>query len=217
MTALGGVVRAGVKRRRVQTLVMFLAVTMAVTATVLGGSLVVASNAPFEHAFAAQHGSHLSAQFDASKTTTDQLAASTEVAGVTSAAGPFPTVTVSPSVGDDGDPPPGLPSLPSGFTLPPMTLVGRAEPDGGIDDVDLLSGTWATEPGQVVITEDLEIGSPVGKTLVIPDLPNSPTLTIVGVARSVSATADGWVAPSEIAALTGPGTNAGYELSLIHI
>jgi putative ABC transport system permease protein len=38
MSGLGKVVRSGVRRRKVQTLVTGLAATMAVTASVLGGS-----------------------------------------------------------------------------------------------------------------------------------------------------------------------------------
>ena len=200
MSALGQIVRAGVKRRRVQTVVTFLAVAMGVTATVLGASLLVASSAPFEHAFSAQNGSQLTAQFDASKATAEQLAASADADGVTATAGPFPTVTVAPSSGASTDAPPGTP--PGGFEFSPMTLVARPEPDGGVDDVALLSGTWATEPGQIVVTEDLPLG--LGRTLVLAELPNSPSLTIVGIARSVSETADGWIAPSAIAGLSGP-------------
>ncbi|MFE0426847.1 hypothetical protein, partial [Streptomyces sp. NPDC058953] len=60
MSALGRVVRSGVGRRRVQTPVIGLATMMAVAASVLGGSLLVVSGAPFEDAFAERHGAHLS-------------------------------------------------------------------------------------------------------------------------------------------------------------
>jgi len=208
MSALGGIVRAGVKRRRVQTVVTFLAVAMAVTATVLGASLLVASSGPFDHAFAVQHGAHLTAQFDSSKATPEQLATSANAVGVADAAGPFSTVTVTPSSGAGTDAPPGTP--PGGFELAPMTLVGRSEPDGAIDDIALLSGTWATEPGQIVVTENFPLA--VGRTIDLADLPGSPTLTIVGIARSVSETADGWVAPATVADLAGPGSSPGYEM-----
>ncbi len=46
MSALGKVVRSGVERRRVQTLVIGLTTMMAVAASVLGGSLLVVSGAP---------------------------------------------------------------------------------------------------------------------------------------------------------------------------
>ena len=59
MSALTRVVRSGVSRRWVQTVVIMLATAAAVTAGVLGIGLLVASNAPFDHAFAAQRGAHL--------------------------------------------------------------------------------------------------------------------------------------------------------------
>lgn len=85
--ALGRVVRSGVGRRRVQTLVIALATMMAVASAVVAGSLMVAADAPFDHAFAQQHGAHLSAQFDPAKASTAQLEATGQVAGVTATAG----------------------------------------------------------------------------------------------------------------------------------
>ncbi|WP_083976271.1 FtsX-like permease family protein [Kitasatospora azatica] len=202
MSAIGRVVRAGVGRRRVQTLVTGLASMMAVTASVLGGSLLVASNAPFDHAFARQHGAHLTAQYDAAKTTAEQLAATAHAAGVTVTAGPFPTVSVDPS-GATGV------QLPAGMRMPPMTLVGRAGAGGPVDDVALLSGHWVTGPGQLVVSADYS-GPPltVGQQLDV----SGATLQVVGVGRSVSATGDGWVAPAEVTALTAPGGSAGLQV-----
>lgn len=96
MSALGKVVRSGVGRRRVQTLVIGLATMMAVAASVLGGSLLVVSGAPFDDAFARQHGAHLSVQFDAGKVSARQLSKSMNAEEVHSAAGPFRTATVTP-------------------------------------------------------------------------------------------------------------------------
>lgn len=95
MSALGRVVRSGVGRRRVQTLVIGLATMMAVAASVLGGTLLVVSGAPFDDAFAKQHGAHLSVQFDAGKASARQLSKSKDNEGVSSAAGPFRTATVT--------------------------------------------------------------------------------------------------------------------------
>jgi putative ABC transport system permease protein len=67
MSALGRVVRSGVGRRRVQTLVVALATLMAVASAVVAGSLMVASSAPFDHAFARQHGPRRSAPGFASR------------------------------------------------------------------------------------------------------------------------------------------------------
>jgi len=190
VSGLGRVVRSGVRRRRVPSLVVGLAVLMAVTAGVLGGSLLVASSAPFDHAFARQHGAHVVGQFDAGRAGEAQIAASAHVKGVTAAAGPFPTASVTPKgqAGAGG--------------LPPMTLAGRADPAGPVDAVSLTAGRWMRSPDELV----LSAAGPalaVGSILEFPDLPGDPTLTVVGIARSVSQTADGWVEPAALTAPTG--------------
>ncbi|MFK4190083.1 FtsX-like permease family protein [Streptomyces sparsogenes] len=200
MSALGQVVRSGVRRRRTQNAVIGLAITVAVTASVLCASLLVASRAPFADAFAEQRGAHLSVQYDAAKATAARLAATADAPGVTAAAGPFPTATATPSL-DGGE-------------LPPMSVVGRADPGGDpVDRVTLTEGAWATRPGQIVLSAEAAVPpSPLGLRLRFPGLPGDPTLTVVGVARSVSRTADAWVAPSQVAALTAPGARAGYQM-----
>ncbi|TDB74218.1 ABC transporter permease, partial [Micromonospora sp. KC721] len=201
MSATGRVVRSGVTRRRVQTVVVGLATMIAVTASVLGGSLVVASSAPFDRAFAEQHGAHLTAQFDGAETTAERLSATARVAGVTAVTGPFPTVSGTPrDTAVDRE-------------LAPMTLVGRAAPSGTVDALLLSQGRWVTGPGQIVVSADYPIGpSPLGTVLRFADLPNQPALTVVGVARSVTRTADAWVSPSDVAALTAPGATRGYQM-----
>jgi putative ABC transport system permease protein len=203
MSALGNVVRSGVGRRRVQTVVIGMVVMIAVTAAVLGGSLMVASSAPFDRAFAQQHGAHLTAQFDATKTTAAQLSASAHATGVTAAAGPFQTTAITPLDSRDR-------------TMRPMTVAGRADPGGPVDAVTLTDGRWVTSPGEIVLHTDGRLPPgllpKVGDVLRLPDLPGSPTLTVVGTARSVSETAGGWVAPEQIAALTPPGAAGGYQM-----
>ena len=189
MSALGRVVRSGVARRRVQTVVIGLATTMAVTSSVLGGSLLVASSAPFDEAFAEQRGAHLSAQFDAAKVTAAQLTA--PVSGVTASAGPFPVVSVTPTEGR-GDP-------------PPLTVVGRADPGGPVDAVTVTEGEWADAPGEIVVSADgpyahSPTGSGLGRRISLAD---GSTVTVVGLARSASRTADAWAPPSWITSPSG--------------
>ncbi|SHL57803.1 ABC transporter permease [Actinacidiphila paucisporea] len=205
MSALGKVVRAGVGRRRVQTVVMVLTTMTAVTASIMAGGLVVASRAPFDHAFAEQHGAHLTGRFDGTKATGAQIAATAHTAGVTAAAGPFAVVSASPRFASDGMVMEGL---------PPLTIAGRAAGGGPVDAVTLDQGHWVTGPGQIVLTkaEDGPVMGRVGGTVSFPGLPGKPSLTIVGLARSVSRTADAWVAPAEIPALTGPRATPSYEM-----
>ena len=204
MSALGRVVRSGVGRRRVQTVVIGLVVLIAVTAAVLGGSLLVASRAPFDRAFAQQRGAHLTAQFDATKTTAAQLSPSAAASGVTAAAGPFRTASITPTDGGGGP------------RREAVTVAGRADPGGLVDALTLLEGRWVRGPGEIVLHTDGRLPQgvqpEVGDVLRLPDLPGSPALTVVGTARSVSETAGGWVAPDQIAALTAPGAAGGYQM-----
>ncbi|WP_256176832.1 hypothetical protein [Kitasatospora aureofaciens] len=48
MSALGRVVRAGVRRRRTQSIAIGMAALVATASSVLGGSLLVASQEPFD-------------------------------------------------------------------------------------------------------------------------------------------------------------------------
>ncbi|MEV1068881.1 FtsX-like permease family protein [Streptomyces sp. NPDC050263] len=198
MSALGRVVRSGVARRRVQTLVIGLAVMMAVTASVLGGSLLVASDAPFDKAFVRQHGSHLTAQFEADKATSAQLSASADAPGVDAASGPYPTTTINPQV--------------NGMSVAPLSVVGRAKPGGDVDRISLTEGRWVEGPGEIVLSADSGLLARMGLELQFSDLPGSPTLKVVGMARTVSRTADAWVEPSQIAALTPAGATGGYQM-----
>ncbi|MFJ3772280.1 ABC transporter permease [Streptomyces sp. NPDC090075] len=192
--ALGRVVRSGVGRRRVQTVVIAVATMMAVAAAVIAGSLVVASNGPFDHAFAKQHGAHVTAQFDPGKVSAARLRATRRLDGVTASAGPFPSTTVSPVD-------------PGGGHLPNLGLVGRSDPHGDIDDLDLRSGRWAAKEGEVVLSGPLEGPSlKIGDTLRVSDAAGSPTLKVVGFAVSVSETADAWATPGQVEALASEET-----------
>jgi putative ABC transport system permease protein len=208
---LGRVVRTGVGRRRVQTVVMTLTALLAVTASVLAVGLLVASATPFRRAFEAQRGAHLIGQFHATAVSAAQLTQTAKVAGVTASAGPFASVSLRPRT-VSVKPMPGEPfALPSGIDLPPMTLVGRADASGDVDQLALTAGRWATAPGEIVLAAG---GAPfsVGDTLSFPGAPGNPTLTVVGIARSISASASAWVAPAQLTALTGPDTPVTYEM-----
>ena len=149
--ALGRVVRSGVGRRRVQTVVIAVAAMMAVASAVVAGSLMVAADAPFDKAFARQNGPHITAEYDPAKATTAELEATGRLDGVTATAGPYPAATLRPV--DAG-----------GGHLRPITLAGRSTPHADVDDLELSSGRWATKPGEIVLTPQvagpaLELGT----------------------------------------------------------
>ncbi|MFD0683492.1 ABC transporter permease [Actinomadura fibrosa] len=200
MSALGKVVRAGVGRRRVQTVVTVLTTMMAVTASVLAAGLIVESSGPFDRAFARQHGAHLAVRFDGAKATPAQLAATARVRGVTAAAGPGRVFSLRPR-------PEGAPE---GADIPPLTVAERAAAGGSVDVLDVTQGRWAAAAGEMVAAANTPFR--VGDTLAFPDAPGRPRLTVVGKARSVGRTADAWVAPAQAAALVPPGTAPAYQM-----
>ncbi len=190
MGALGRVVRSGVGRRRVQTVVVALATLMAVASAVVAGSLIVASSAPFDHAFAQQRGPHLTAQIDAAKASPAQLAATANVPGVTASAGPYPVTVISLDSG-------------SGFQIPDLTVAGRPSAGGALDHLTMTAGRWPAKAGEIVIPADFPPDFTLGSTLRVS---GGAVLTVVGQARSVSRTADAWVLPEQISALRPSGT-----------
>ncbi|QYX81878.1 ABC transporter permease [Streptomyces akebiae] len=199
MSALGRVVRSGVGRRRVQTLVIGLTAMMAVAASVLGGSLLVVSGAPFDDAFARQHGAHLSVEFDAARTRAGQAQATGRAEGVAAAAGPFRAVSVTPRIHEGAD-------------AWPMTVVGRGNQDGAVDDLTLTAGRWATRPGEIVLNTDASLFPTLGLELTFPGLPGAPILVVVGAARSVTQSADAWVTPAQATELSTPDRPGGYQM-----
>jgi putative ABC transport system permease protein len=195
-------VRGGLKRRRVPTFVIALVLLVSTAASVLALGLIVESSAPFDHAFAAQRGADAELTIDSARATPAVLAATRKAAGVTAAAGPFTEVTISPAQG--------------GYPLGPMTVVGRANPGGPVDDITLGSGHWATQPGQIVLASDPAPGEtlmmPLGSTISVTGKPGGPHLTIVGFGNSVTSTAAAWVTPAEVSALTAAGAPSSAQM-----
>ena len=193
--------RGALSGRRVQAMVICLVVLVATATCTLALGLLVDSNAPFDHAFAAHHGAEVTATTSASAA---QLAATTRLPGVTAAAGPFPQATVTATM---------LVPPPAGQSGPPLpvrqqlTVAGRASPGAPVDDLTLASGHWAAGPGQVVLLTDGQGATvSIGTHVTMTGVPGSPRLTVVGTATSITRSAQAWVTPAEIAALRAPGT-----------
>ncbi|MEU3225205.1 ABC transporter permease [Streptomyces sp. NPDC006976] len=130
-------------------------------------------------------------QFDADEVSAGQLARTGNAEGVSEAAGPFRTATLTPRPDAEG---PGW----------PMTVAGRGDPGRGVDEADLIQGRWPTRPGEIVLSADSALIPVIGKKIHF-------TGTAAGVARSVTRTADAWVLPSQMPALTAPGSG-GYQM-----
>jgi putative ABC transport system permease protein len=187
MSAVFAQARAAVARRRLQTLIIGLVVLLSAATGVLALGLLAVSHGPFDAAFAKARGAHMAATF-AAGTPTDQLAATAHGTGVTAAAGPFASVSVS-IMGDQ-------------WGQQDTTVVGRADQNGPVDRLSLDLGTWLTGPGQIVLSRDVAggIDNLLGSTVTL-DLPGQPKLKVVGVAASATRTADAWVSPDETSVL----------------
>ncbi|MFG2590327.1 ABC transporter permease [Streptomyces sp. NPDC048438] len=199
-SALSRVVRSGVSRRRVQTVVIAIATMMAVASAVVAGSLMVAAAAPFDHAFTKQRGAHITAQFDPAKVSTSKLAATGKLDGVTASAGPYSSTAFRPV--DQ-----------TGFRLPTLTLVGRSGAGGAVDRVELMSGRWVQTPGEIVLSTSFEgLGTEIGSTLRTSGTANAPALKIVGFALSTSKTADSWATPAQVDAVASQGRTVTHQM-----
>jgi len=212
VSPIGRAVRGSLSRRRVQTVVIGLVVLVSTCASVLGIALVADSNAPFDTAFAAQHGADVTATLAAAKATTAQLANSARLPGVSAAAGPFAEATAQMNIRITAGP-----AGSANGALPNMTVVGRPSPGGSVDDVSLQAGHWPAGPGQIVLADEaassnLPPGTAVGDRVTVTSAPDRPVLTVVGLATSVTGTADAWVAPAALLSLLRPGTAASAQM-----
>ncbi|MBW8803239.1 MAG: ABC transporter permease [Catenulisporales bacterium] len=212
MSALGKVVRSGVGRRRVQSFVMALTTLAAVTSSVLSLGLLTVVQAPFDHAFASRHAAHLAVQFDGTKASAAQAAATAHVSGVTESAGPYPiTANLTATIGPDctATMGPGLPF--AGSRTPPAAITTRPDPaHSPMDQLVLIDGRWPTNGGEIALSSwpaDCD-----GKSMVFSELPGKPAFTVVGRADSLTETATGFVTGDGFARLTAAGVQADSQM-----
>ncbi|WLW57084.1 ABC transporter permease [Streptomyces sp. YU58] len=200
MRAVWRAARAAVRRRRLQTLVIALVTLTSTTAIVVALGLLDAASAPFDKAFAHQRGPHVVATFDSGRVADADLTRAARQPGVEAAAGPFAQATVQ------------LPRSAMNFGLATdLTVVGRADPEGPVDRLDLWAGRWAARPGEVVLNRQSDwTADDLGKTLRVP---SGPDLTVVGFAFDLSETADAWVAPAQMTALRPTATQMLFRLT----
>lgn len=204
MTAVRTALRSGLAGRRVQAWAIGLIMLATSAAVTLTAGLVAASSAPFDHAFAAQHGADAtvlvgSPTGNGRKVPARDLAATARLAGVTATAGPFAEAAVTSTA--------EVPGVSGTGQLPPFTMVGRSSPGGPVDDIVLSSGHWPTATGQIVVSRGQSGTGPrpsLGEVITVTGVPGSPKLTVVGVGTSATGTAGGWVLPAEMTALRVP-------------
>ncbi len=188
MSAVFRAARGGLGGRKLQAIIIGLVVLVATAASTLALGMLADAHSPFDHAFATQNGADVQVTVDTSVASAAQIAAATKVNGVTAVAGPFAAENVTAQVSIAGI---------SGTLGNPMNFVGRASPGGPVDDLTLQQGHWATSDNQVVISSNAP--GAIGSTITV----GKQVMTVVGVANSVTNTADAWVLPAEMNAIAG--------------
>ncbi|GAA2619981.1 FtsX-like permease family protein [Actinomadura fulvescens] len=193
MRAVWRAARFAVRRRRLQTSIIALVLLLSTATIVMAMGLLTTVDGPYDRAFAQQHGAHLTVGYDAAKATPAQVAASASRPGVTASGGPYPTrvMTISETAGPESFPP------------GPVVVAARtARGDDPVDRLTLRSGRWATGPGEIVLAGDYGRFpfDPVGKKITFED---GASFTIVGIGRSITRSAQAWVAPGQLTAPDG--------------
>jgi putative ABC transport system permease protein len=210
VSALGKVVRSGVGRRRVQSLVMALTTFAAVTSSVLSLGLLAVVQAPFDHAFSARNGAHLAIQFDSSKVTAAQAASTAHAAGVTEAAGPYPiAAALDTTVGTD------CPRKDfAGTDNHPITVTTRPDlgSTSGMDQLALTRGRWPTSSGEIALPWNHYAAGCFGSSVVFSSLPGKPSFKVVGFADSVTNSATAFATADGFARLTAAGAKSDEQM-----
>jgi putative ABC transport system permease protein len=207
------------RRRRLQTAVLAVVLFLASGAGTLALNILVAANEPFQRAFAAANGAHLAVDFR--EAVEEERAAATKTRpGVAASAGPWTVVVGGVGRG-------------SGGILEGQTLLGRSDPLGPVDRIAIADGRWWRTDDEAVVSWDtaqildLRVGDRLlvyqgaahgdklggGQVRIEPGSepqPRDPVaqLTVVGIARSVSAPDDAaWVSPAVVDAAADGGPN----------
>ncbi|WP_433349929.1 FtsX-like permease family protein [Microtetraspora malaysiensis] len=194
MSAVWQAARAAARRRRLQTVVIGLVVLASSATSMLALGLLDAATSPFDKAFGKQNGAHVVAVFDTAKVSRAELEKTTRQDGVEAAAGPFDQTIITV--------PKGSAAAPGG----PLVVVGRADPTGAVDRVEVVQGRWPSAPGEIAINQGFNVPPKPGALGSKLKLPGGTSLTVVGFATSMSRSAGAWVLPEQLAPLA-PATS----------
>src|SRR2546422_915214 len=202
---------ADVRRHRLQTLVVFVIAALAITVGAMGGTLLVQTSSPYDHAFADLAGPHLVAVFDARKVTSNQVAATAGLAGVTATGGPWVAAEVPFEKGGTH-----LTATASFSQKATLTVLGRDDPGGSLDRLEVVSGRWVRGPGEIVVTRSFAIGRAVlvGDRITALGTSDKSLLTVVGEAVDANPNPDrAWVASGIVASLNPVDAPLSYVMA----
>jgi putative ABC transport system permease protein len=201
MRGIWAAIRADVRRRRLQGVVIVLVVLATSGTWTLALNLLAEASHPWAQAFAAQQGAHLSATFDASKVSAGQLAAASAAVGAAAAGGPWQQA--------------GGVRFSGPYAKYWLTVVERPGPGGQVGVLALTSGRWVQGPREIVLTRSFadQTGIKVGDSLRSLGRSDRAGYRVVGEVvdanepAGASSGQTAWVAPGELAALQVPSVS----------
>jgi len=197
---------ADLGRRKVQTAVILFVIFLSSLSATLALTLLVESDAPFDHAFQQAQGAHLTMTFAASAVTESELRARGANSSVSAFVGPFMVL-------------PWTIQQPDGRTFT-EALAGRAGPGGAVDRLTLSTGRWAQNNTEVVVSQQMadEVGVQIGDTLTSTSDSPIPTMTVVGIASGVGNEPSAWALPGAVPLITTGKFQTSYlmDFRLVH-
>jgi putative ABC transport system permease protein len=206
-------IRAGVLRRRAQTAILLIITMLAGAVATMALTLLVRSTQPWDDAFVRYQGAQIMFHFDASSVSTEQLAATGSLPGVTAAGPPHPTVIVS---------------FADGSQKGSLQLIGRETSGGALDQIPIAAGRWPQRAGEIVVTRTEDSSIPlqphIGDTISALTDRGVVDFKVVGEAIDLgghgaeldfsNGVAAAWVLPADVTALAdGPQAHLGYEMA----
>ncbi|GAC1652753.1 MAG: hypothetical protein NVS9B1_00770 [Candidatus Dormibacteraceae bacterium] len=196
-----------IQRRRMQTAVVALITLLAGAMATISLTLVVRSTAPYDDAFDRVSGAHLVFHLDAAKVGPEAIRATGALPVVTAAGEPRPIAFVP---------------FERGTKKATLQVVGRDDPGGRLERIQLAAGRWVQRPGEIVVTHistpDIgQVKMSIGDTVYALSRPERPAFKVVGEAIDVNETTErtrAWVRSSEVAGLTdGLNSRPGFEMA----
>jgi len=204
MRAILGMALGDVTHRRLQAAVVLVVTGLASSVAMLAIVLATQSSAPYDRAFEAYQGAHVSVYFNGSVVSAAQLSQTAGLREVAASAGPWPFLEIP---------------FQHGSAKLVMRLVGRANPGGDVDRVQLVAGRWVERTGEVVVTRSFANVESVSLGDSLPSLnsPDRPPLTVVGEVvdidqadATIMSPQNAWVVEDQVRALASPQQVAGY-------
>ena len=190
---------ADLRRRRLQATVIFLTVLFAMAAGTTAVTLMSQTRDPYQVAFEKQRGAHLQVAF---RPNTDPLMIQGTAAtiGASASGGPYPASNIQFRFGDRK------------FYV---DAVGRDNPGGAVEVLNITSGRWPVANDEIVLTRSFsELNKiSVGDRLKVTSVAQTPTLTVVGEVVDIDeGSADlssqrAWMLPAALPALSTPDSS----------